>query len=62
MVIKLKPKRMIITELGVEKLCSKCNEYWPADNEFFYRGSDRFKLHGWCKACVDDETHRRRNG
>lgn len=30
-----KPK-YIRTELGVEKLCIHCDEYWPKTTEFFY--------------------------
>jgi len=28
--------RLLQTELGLEKRCGKCGEYWPFDNEFFY--------------------------
>lgn len=28
--------RYIETELGTEKLCIHCNEYWPLDDEFWY--------------------------
>lgn len=27
-------KKYIETELGREKLCIQCNEYWPLDDEF----------------------------
>lgn len=36
------------------KKCGRCNDYWPADLEFFYSaGGQRSKdgLHNWCKAC-----------
>lgn len=36
-------------ELGVQRRCSRCHEWWPADPEFFYRHGDH--LHSWCKAC-----------
>jgi hypothetical protein len=36
---------------GVEKLCPKCGEWWPADAEFFYQNHGR--LHSWCKACME---------
>ena len=29
------PSRYIETELGKEKLCIECNEYWPLDDEFW---------------------------
>ncbi|MDF3931376.1 hypothetical protein [Pseudomonas citronellolis] len=35
---------------GVEQLCSKCDEYWPFDAEFFFKGSNG-KLYTYCKAC-----------
>lgn len=38
------------TELGVEALCSRCEEWWPADQDFFY--FQRGKPHSWCKACL----------
>lgn len=44
----------IETELGTEIQCSRCNDFWPADREFFYTA--RGKLHPWCKACyLSDE-------
>ncbi len=38
----------------MEKRCSKCRDWWPADNEFFsYTSSHgQRKLGSWCKACV----------
>lgn len=57
----------IILELGknyrldedgeLEKMCTRCKEYWPADTEFFYKSGDG--LHTWCKACVQDWKHER---
>lgn len=46
-----------------ELLCTRCNEHWPADTEFFY--SDRSRpsgLAGMCKACYAElpSTVRRR--
>jgi hypothetical protein len=36
----------------LEKLCSKCKEYWPADTEFFCAsGGTSDGLHCQCKAC-----------
>jgi len=40
------------SEGQLEKRCRGCNEYWPADTEFFYRhstGADG--LQSYCKAC-----------
>lgn len=41
--------RLIDTELGRERLCSACGEYWPDDAEFFFL--TRGKPTGNCKAC-----------
>ena len=37
----------------LERHCPRCDEWWPADNEFFFTsGTGRKKgLHTWCKAC-----------
>lgn len=44
--------RCIVTELGTEKRCPRCNEYWPADTDFFYsQKGKKDGLHDWCKAC-----------
>ena len=35
-----------------EKRCNKCDEFWPADTEFFYRQAGRPDgLGSICKAC-----------
>lgn len=37
---------------GAEKYCSSCEEWWPADLEFFYRDpSGAGRLFHCCKAC-----------
>ena len=43
------------TELGIEKQCSKCKEYWPKDEEFFYRKNGY--VVSPCKACYDEIYH-----
>lgn len=49
---RLNSGRAILSSLGLEKKCSRCDEYWPADNEFFYSApSKRDGLNDWCKAC-----------
>lgn len=55
-----KEQRTAERQIGKQKRCTKCGEYWPADTEFFYRGNGKDGLHTWCKACVNDETYRRR--
>ncbi|PHS48778.1 MAG: hypothetical protein COB05_04515 [Marinobacter sp.] len=37
------------TELGTERLCTRCSEYWPDDAEFFY--TKKGKTQQPCKAC-----------
>lgn len=47
----------------LEKRCSKCREYWPADTEFFYAWSrDRDGLAHACKACFNAYPRPGRNG
>lgn len=45
-------------DLGLEKRCSACKEYLPADSEFFFAGRDRDGLHCQCKVCNDESRHR----
>lgn len=40
----------IVTELGRELKCNRCGDFWPADEEFWYREGAR-GFHSWCKAC-----------
>lgn len=43
----------ITTELGDEKRCMACGEYWPADHEFFNTmRSGRDGLTPRCIACI----------
>lgn len=44
----------INTELGTEKRCTHCNEYFPFDEEFFYKNGFRNGVQQWtarCRAC-----------
>lgn len=42
-----------VTELGEEKRCMACGEYWPADIEFFdVMRSSRDGLTPRCIACI----------
>lgn len=49
----------VVTELGDEKWCRSCGEYWPADAEFF---QPQMSSHdGWsqrCIACIRDRVWR----
>lgn len=41
-----------MTEIGPERRCSKCLEYWPDDAEFFY--TKKRKTQQPCKACYSE--------
>lgn len=36
--------KYIETELGTEKLCIQCNEYWPLDEEFWWKRKNKSKV------------------
>jgi hypothetical protein len=40
-------------ELGLQKHCPRCDDWWPADAEFFYshKRRGRVELDTWCRAC-----------
>ncbi len=42
-------QRFRATELGRERKCTKCGDYWPDDAEFFYLSKG--KTQQPCKAC-----------
>ena len=43
-----------------EKFCKKCEEWWPADTEFFFRHAKRADgLSSNCKACFRDTPSNR---
>lgn len=53
--------RYIFTELGKEKLCKHCQEYWPIDSEFWFMvkaklkdGSVVLRPDSACKGCYDN--------
>lgn len=51
----LKSGRYVMSEIGLERLCGRCNEYYPADTEFWgWMPSDSTGLHAYCRACRDD--------
>ena len=41
----------------IEKRCSKCGDWWPADSEFFHRNGK--SLSSWCKACCSERKAER---
>ncbi len=43
----------ITSELGLEKRCLACRQYWPADAEFFAPQNNlRNPLSQRCRACI----------
>ncbi len=50
-----------VTDLGTEKLCTSCNEWWPADTDFFHaQPSGVGGLFYCCKACYFERFRPRR--
>ncbi len=46
-----------LTELGVEKKCISCKEYWPSDGEFFaVMATSRDGLSPRCRACIKEKA------
>lgn len=44
----------------LEKRCSRCHDYWPADAEFFYQSKGQSDgLHIYCKACYREWKNNR---
>lgn len=46
----MRPNPTMITELGLERLCRGCGEFWPVDATFWYF-TRRGKVLGRCRAC-----------
>lgn len=41
-----------VTELGTERRCSICGDWWPLDEEFYYRQRNGYGgFQSICKAC-----------
>lgn len=47
----LQSGRYAMTTIGLERRCSLCGEYWPADTEFFYYQPSSSA--GLCTYCHD---------
>lgn len=48
-------KNMRDGDTGHERRCPRCDEWWPADMEFFYSDKGNpSSLSDWCKACYAD--------
>lgn len=56
---RLRSGKCRFDEFGtLEKQCSRCKEYWPADTEFFYATSSTGDgLHNWCMACYIENRY-----
>lgn len=49
-------KKLREGELGLEKLCAACNEWWPADDEFFSPDvGGAGGRYNYCKACAAEK-------
>lgn len=55
---EIKKPKLIETELGTERLCIHCGEYWPLDSEFWYSRKSKSKKNpearcyeSACKCC-----------
>ena len=55
----LKKGKFLYDEGMLEKRCSICGDYWPADTEFFYTDT-KAGLHPNCKACYDHNRRMKR--
>ena len=45
-----------------EKLCTRCDEWWPADAEFFRpRSTGSRRLLCWCRACEAEQKREARD-
>lgn len=54
MALRLASGKWILTFDGMEALCSRCNEYWPADTQFYDR-HQQVGLSSICKCCRAEE-------
>ena len=52
--------KIINTDLGPERLCVLCSEYWPLDDEFWNRRGKG--CHSYCKACMTKRKAELRSG
>lgn len=55
----IKPPKQRAAWHAVERYCPKCQEYWPADQEFFHPRPDG-RLDAQCRACSNEYRRQRR--
>lgn len=48
---RLRTGKCIRTEVGLEKHCPKCDDYWPMDTEFWFASKTEDGLFAWCRSC-----------
>jgi hypothetical protein len=49
---------VVATELGVERKCRGCGEFWPLDTDFFSRQPGGFRgFQAVCKACLSEQRN-----
>lgn len=48
------------TDLGIEKQCTRCGEFWPVDDEFYsvQREADGARASSMCRACFVEHYKR----
>ncbi|MFZ3487260.1 hypothetical protein [Vibrio harveyi] len=54
-------KALVDSELGLQKFCPRCSDFWPQDTLFWSispREADG--LQTWCKACQSDYKQSRK--
>jgi hypothetical protein len=49
--LRLRSGKCVYTDAGLEKMCAKCNCFWPMDTEFWFPRKTEDGLFGWCRAC-----------
>lgn len=45
-------------ELGVQKRCPQCGDWWPAMDPEFWQQSRNGSWHSWCKDCLSSAKWR----
>jgi len=53
------PPNLMETDLGIERRCSRCREWWPADGEFWSEKRPGV-FYSWCRACFAEYNVERR--